>query len=318
MDYARVLGSIFSWISLRKVFWFLVFFWISLPVVLYLPQFLGVSGFFAPQFLPFVYLLYGLMYAVLIVGFITLLQQCMLEKKLFARKLTLSFLFELIVLVFLELYYIFVWNLNRKFRSVQLLLIIACSLMFYYLTVIISNIPFNPFLSGDALLVLNLFSLCLTAYFIIVVYNCVRFFFTSTIFFNSNNELSVVLHDSWALTHNRFYELFISLAVIVVGCFVLFSFIVIILGVLTSLVLRFFFINPIAVSFGFRVAALFAFAPAVIAYHYAVTEAYSQISSHNALSTKIRHVLSHRVLHPSIAKPVAKRSFSKKKIKKRK
>ena len=81
------------------------------------------------------------------------------------------------------------------------------------------------------------------------------------------------------------------------------------------MVLGFFFLNPVAVSLGFRAATLFALAPAIIAYHYAVTEVYSQLNFHRDTSNSIRRILAHKVLAPAKHKAPARKLAKKKKRK---
>jgi len=299
MDFNRVISSAYSWISLNKVVWFLVFFWISLPVILLLPQAIQEYNLFTPELLPIVFFLYDVLYLALIVGFIALTQYCLSERNIKAPDFHPTKLIDIVLLVFTEMYYIFVWNLHASFRYIQVLLLISTGLLYYYYTLVSTNF------------VMNLFALCTTAYFVLVIYNSVRLFFTTTLFCNKTVGVKKAVEDSWAMTHNKFPEAITSILLVLILVFVLFSFAVLVLGTITSLILGFFFINPVAVSLGFRAATLFALAPAIIAYHYAVTEVYSQLNFHRETSTSIKRILAHKVLTPV-------RKFAKKKTPARK
>ena len=100
------------------------------------------------------------------------------------------------------------------------------------------------------------------------------------------------------MTHNKFYDASTAILLSLVLVFVLFSFSVIVLGTITSLVLSIFLIQPLALSIGFKAAALFALAPAVIAYHYAMAEVYFQLNAHKESSNSIRRILANKVLMP--------------------
>lgn len=306
MDFNRVIASAYSWISLNKVVWFLVFFWISLPMLLLLPQAIEQYNLFTAELLPVVFLLYDIMYLAVIVGFIALTQYCLSERNIRTPEFHPNKIVDIVLLVFVEMFYLFVWNLHAQFRYIQTLLLISTGLLYYYYTLVPTSF------------VLNIFALCATAYFILVVYNAVRLFFTTTLFCNKEVGIKKAVEDSWGMTHNKFPETITSISLILILVFVLFSFAVLVLGTLTSLVLGFFFTNPVAISLGFRAATLFALAPAIIAYHYAITEVYSQLNFHRDTSTSIKKILAHKVLAPvrAIKHKAPARKLAKKKKRK--
>jgi hypothetical protein len=285
MDYNRIISSAYSWISLSKVVWFLAFFWLSLPVLLLLPSFLEqYSGVFG-NLVPLITILYDITYVAVILGLVTLTQQCLKERQIRTSSFSITRLLGIIVLVFVEAWHVLVWNLSSQFRIIQVLLLIATGLLFYYYTIL--QTPF----------VQLLFALCATAYFILAVYNFTRVFFSTSFFCNKDISLESAVKESWNVTHNKFYETMTSILLSLVLVFILFSFSVIVLGTITSLVLSLVLITPLALSIGFKAAALFALAPAIVAYHYAITEVYAQLNSHSEASTSIRKILAKKVLH---------------------
>ena len=286
MNYDKIIGSAYSWISLTRVVWFLLFFWIALPLLLFLPPLMEQQGLFGPSSIWIVTALYDILYLAVILGLITLTQQCLEERKISTVPFSVRKLVNIVLLVFVEAFYALVWNLSYQFRIIQILLLIATGLLYYYYTVL--QTPF----------VQVLFALCATAYFILVTYNVVRLFFSTSLFCNKDLSIVESVKDSWAMTHNKFYDASTAILLSLVLVFVLFSFSVIVLGTITSLVLSIFLIQPLALSIGFKAAALFALAPAVIAYHYAMAEVYFQLNAHKESSNSIRRILANKVLMP--------------------
>jgi hypothetical protein len=303
MNYAKVLSAGFSWVSLRKLIWFLVFFWIALPVVILLPDFIEKFSLFKGVFSFFAFFSYSLMYVLLVIGFFSLTQESLSRRNVFVEKFSFRKVIDVVFLVFAEAFYVLFWNLHAPFRTLQLLLLAGSALLFYY------------FLLVSDSFVLNLFALCCTAYVILVVYNCVRVFFSSTIFCSKEIGIKSAIRESWALTHHKFSSVFFGIITSVVVAVFSFLFLVIIFGAFASIFLGFFFIRPVAVSIGFQAASLFALAPALVVYQFCVAEVYLQLSSHHALSSKIKGILAQHILHP---KKIASKSPARKLAKKKK
>ncbi|MFA6064816.1 MAG: hypothetical protein WCW44_04430 [archaeon] len=286
MNYDKIIGSAYSWISLSRVVWFLVFFWISLPLLLFLPPAIEQYQLFGSSSIWLVTALYDILYLAVILGVITLTQHCLEERRLTVAKCSVTKAVSIVGLVFVEAFYALVWNLSYQFRIIQVLLLIATGLLYYYYTLLQT-----PFVQA-------LFALCATAYFIVVVYNVIRLFFSTSFFCNKDLGIVESVKESWAVTHDKFYEASTAIILSLILVFVLFSFSVIVLGTITSLVLSIFLINPLALSVGFRAAAIFALAPAIIAYHYAMAEVYIQLNFHKESSNSIKRILAHKVLSP--------------------
>jgi hypothetical protein len=303
MNYGRIISAGYSWFSLRKTIWFLIFFWVSLPVVILLPSLIEKYSVFPKSFSFFAYAMYAFMYLMLIIAFIVLTQEALSRKNAFVERFSIRKFVDVVFLVFVELFYVLFWNLHRSFRRIQLLLLFASALLLYYFSVV------------QAGAVLDLFALCATAYFILVVYNCIRVFFSTTIFCSGGIGIKSAVKESGAITHNKVFDTIAGIATAIIAALFLFLFLVIILGSLTSLVLNFSFIRPIAVSIGFQAAALFALAPSVVVYHFAIGELFAQLSVHHDLSTRIKGILAHHILHP---KRVVSKSPARKLVKKKK
>jgi len=293
MNFGRIISSMFDWISVKKAVWYVVFFGISIPVLLLFPQ-VFQNGLYPTAATPITLILYDILYLCVILGIMVLIQFSLSEKKESVCKISIGKIIDTFFLVFAEFFYLLVWNIHFPFRAIQFLLLIASAMVYYYFSV----------MQTDLLLLASY--LCFTAYFIIVVYNAVRIFFTTTIFCHRDLGIKETIKESWAITHNKFYETFCSIALCLVMSFVMFSFISLALGAFASLVLKYFFIESIAFDLGSKAAFAFALAPVLIAYHHGVTETYLQLSSHKNASTSVKRILAHRVLHKKAKAPVRK------------
>jgi len=300
MDFNSIIRSAYSWVSIRKVIWFIAFFWISLPFIIVLPQLFESGAVYSKITMPIAILLYDVLYIALIFGIILLIQRCLAEKHEKVVTLNLRKIIDMIFLVFVELFYVFVWNINARLRRIQILLVISSALLGYLFLLTINTI------------VLVLFAWSLLGYFSLVIRNCIMAFFTTSIYINKNPPgLKDAVKESWAMTHNKVADTFSSIIVSAFLAFVLFAFITLALGAVSSIILRFFFIDSIALSLGFKVSMAFGLGVALIAYHFMIADVYSQLDRHRATSTGIKRLLAHRVLHPakrkSKARKVAKR-----------
>ena len=303
MDYDKVIRAAYNWFSLKDVAWFLVFFWIAMPILVFLPSLIE-KQFYGALATPLVSVLYIVIYLSVIVGFIALLQNCLQHKNLAAKRLSPRRFVRTVALVFVELFYIFVWNLHRPYRVPQLLLIIGSGILYIYSR------------TQPTLFIVSALILFLLVYLVIVIYNSIRISFSMLVFYNKDiPSLKDVVKESWALTHRKFPKVFFALLFSVICLAVIFVIIAVILGGLSYLVLLNYLIPPLAYKFSMSVGMLFALAPVLLGYYYAVIEIYSQLEKEHASSKHIKHYLSRRVL--AVRAPV-RRSFAKKKIAKKK
>jgi len=294
MNYDSVIDATHNWISAKRVFWFIIFFCLSLPVLVMVPWVIEEQWVYAPL-IPLVYLLFDLMYLCLIVGLLALTQWCLKQKNFSFQEISIGRIVDTVFLVLVEMWFVLVWNLHRAYRFTQLLLLIGIPLLYYYSL-------YNA--TGFIQWALALF---IVLYAAMVFYNAIRVCFSVIIFYNKDVSIVEAVKDSWALTHRRFWHTLLGLLLSIAALFVLFAFIMIVLGALTNLVLLAFFTAPIAYSVTIKAVFPFALAPAVIGYYFAVIEIYAQLSKERSSGTKIRHALARR----AIAAP--RRSFAGKK-----
>ena len=308
MDFDSIIRSSYSWVSATNIIWFIAFFWIALPFITILPQVFSTGLIYSQATMPLAVLLYDILYVVLILGVILLIQHSLIQKHARVSSLSARKIIDLIFLVFVELGYVFFWTISVKLRKIQHLTLIF-SALFGYLFLI----SFNA-------VILVLFSWSLLGYVSIAIRNMVMVFFSTTIFCNKESlSIKGAIKESWAITHNRVVDTFSSILVSVFLAFVLFSFVTLVLGAFSSIVLRFFFIDSLAFSLGIKVSMAFGLGVALIAYHFMIAEVFTQLEGHKVASSRIKRILSRRVLsskNQKLASP--RRSFAKKKVVKKK
>ena len=105
MNYNKIIASAYSWISLDKLVWFLVFFWVSLPLLMFLPSAVEQYGVFGKSALILVNLLYFIIYLAVILGLVALTQQCLEERRIHTVALSIKKMFSIVLLVFVEGFY---------------------------------------------------------------------------------------------------------------------------------------------------------------------------------------------------------------------
>jgi hypothetical protein len=300
MDYNKIVSAGYSWMSVEKAKLFLLFFWISLPFVIILPQIFEKNLVYSPATKPVAMALYGILYFVLFLGFIVLIQYCLKDRNQKIANIDLTKILGLIALVFVEAFYTLIWNINSKLRLYQLLILIATSL-FFMLTSFSNPLWIFPLFISSSIFAL------------LVVYNFGRVFFSSTIFCSKENiSIKDAIFESFSLTHGKMIKSYSPVLWVLVVIFLMFAFITLALGSFASIFLRLFLIEPLSIAIGFKAAAAFALAPCLIAYHYAIADVYAQLKSTHDSSNSIKRLLAHRVLYKKQA--VLKKS----KIKKRK
>jgi hypothetical protein len=304
MNSGKIVSAAYSWISAERVLWYLLFFGISIPFLLLFPQIFEKNYFGVARSIAVVF--YDILYLAVILGVLLLIQFCLTSKKEQVKKLSVTKVIDAIFLVFVELFYALVWNIHFPFRAIQFLLIIASALVYYYYTIIQTE------------LLLTVSYLCFTAYFILVVYNAIRIFFSTTAFCHKGLSLKDSVKESWNITEGKFYEIFSSGGLVVLLSVALFLFLAISLGTIASLMLKYFFVDSVALSLGFRAGIAFALAPAIIAYHYAMIEVYLELSNHKSSEATVKRLLANRVLAPKRFAAKAKPKAKKKVVKRRK
>ena len=302
MDYHKIISSAYSWMSIDKAKLFLLFFWVSLPFLIILPQVFDKNLIYSGSTKPIAIILYGILYFTLFLGLIVLIQYCLKKKNEKVSNMDFNKIVSVVKLVFLEGFYVFIWNINSKLRVSQILFLISTGLFF-----ILSS--FFP----NSLWVFALY-ISISIYSLLAVYNFGRVFFSSTVFCSEENySIKQAIMRSWALTHGRMIKSFSPILWVLVLMFLMFAFITLALGSFAAIFLKIFLIEPLAISIGFRAAAAFALAPCLIAYHYAIADVYSQLKDSHNSSTSIKRILAHRVLNKKVVTITKKSKLKKKK-----
>ncbi len=304
MNYDQVINAAYEWISLEKAMWFLLFFWLSLPVLMMVPYALADELFYF-EFNWIVHGLYYIIYLSILLGFMLLTCACLNHKKLSSSKVSISKYIDTIFLVFVELWYVLVWNMHKSYRFTQLLLLIGIPILAYYYSVI------SSVLIGVALLIFGV------AYLIMVIYNAIRCSFSITIFYNKNVSLEEAVKESWHLTHRKFWKILFSYIFAIVSALVLF----VIISAILAAILNLFLINYLTLAVSYKtalwLAAILALGPALISYYFGFIEIYSQLNTHHESDKRVKRVLANRLMTP-VAKPIVVRKFAAKKVNKKK
>lgn len=301
MDYKKILFSTYSWVSIDKVKMFLLFFWISLPVLIILPSLFSDNLIYEGFSKVVASILYAVLYLAFFLGFVFLIQGCLKSFHKSFYPFNFKKLRGLIELVFLELFYVLIWNVSSKWRVFQLLLIILNALLFVLSSLFPNSLWLLAFYTSASGLAL-LFS-----------YNFGRIFFSSTIFFtNPNYSAKEAIFLSWKLTRVGVLKVFSPIIWVFVLIFLMFSFFTLALGSFAAIFLKIFLIESLAINFGFKLAAAFALSPCLIAYHYAIMEIYSQLSAVHESSYSIKRLLAHKVFYKKKPSSKKKRVVKKK------
>lgn len=305
MNYTTIINSTYNWMSLEKLLWFLLFFWISLPVFLLVP--VGIEqNVFESSKLWVVSFLYSLIYFALIIAFLTLTQHCLRKKNYDAKELSLTKVVNGIILVFVQFWYVLVWNIHKKYRFSQLLILFGIPLLWFYLL----NLS-NWFIELS-------FFIFVLGYFLIIIYNYIRVSFSLTYFFSNDCTVQEAIKESWHMTHNKFLKVLFAYLVILVSVGALFITFVLVIGAIISLILLNYFIPSIAYNIAGFIAMLIAFAPTLIAYYFAYFELYDQLVLHKKSTSRIKRILVKRVFDKRQPVKEIKRKFQKNKLVKKK
>jgi hypothetical protein len=309
MDFDKLIASVYDWISFDKAVWFMLFFWISLPVLFLVPVAIEV-GFFYSGMHWAIELMYVLMYVVVLLAFMVLTSNCLSHKKFSSTTVNLNKFLDTLFLVFLEFWHVFVWNVHRAYRFTQLLLLVGIPLLYYYYTTSFSAI------------IEIAYWVFVIAYLAVVIYNAVRLCFSVSIFYSGGGsalKIRDVVKKSWHLTHKRFWEVLFSLIVIFATVFVLFVVISVVLGIIANFILVMFTTAALAYKLSVAFATFFAIAPSIVGYHLGFAELYAQLNKKHESNNRIKNVLAKRAIgkvKEKVKKKVKKKSTKKKSKKK--
>ncbi len=298
MDYDKIISKTYEWISTDKIVWFLVFFWLSFPVLFFFPGTINASS-FSESVYWIIILLYDIMYLAVLLGLMLLTTHCLQKTNFKSKDVSVTVYIDTVFLVFVELWHIFVWNLHKAYRFTQLLLLIGSVLLLYY------SMYIESMFIDVALIIF------LIGYAIIIAYNAVRISFSIPIFYSKNISVKNAVKASWHLTHKRFWKTLVGYVFAVGSVIVLFIIVSIILGGLSNLVLLYYMNAAAAYKIAVSIATLFALAPALLGYYFGSIELFSQLEREHETGTRIKRVLARRVIH-SDHKHMAKSALVKK------
>jgi len=304
MNYDKIISATHSWFSLNKLAWFLIFFWLSVSMLFLVPWALE-KQYFDESVSWIIYIFYALIYLGVLLGFITLNCACLGNKRLKYTEPTKRSLVSLLILVFVELVHVFIWNLHRSYRFTQLLLLLGIPLLYFY------------YLFNSTQMILVSLAIFLVLYLVMVIYNIVRLFFTVTIFYNKNDSIKEVIRESWGLTHGKFVITFFSIVLVVGVVFVMFAIMAIILGGIANVILLPHFTPVVAYELAKTIAIIFALGPAILSYYFGVIEVYAQLDKEKESSSRIKRILTKKVLSPKKKSVRKVKKATKKKTKKK-
>ncbi len=304
MDYDRIVDASYNFFSIKKFVWFLVFFWLAFPVLVFVPWSLE-ENYFLSSLEPIVLLLFVVMYVCVFFGLIFLLQHAFFTKKIQFNSLNIKKSLLVVPLVFVELFYVFVFNLNKSLRLIQILLLLGIPLLFYY-----NSVLFNSFISSALFTFLSL-------YFLLIIYNFTRLIFTIPLYFVNNQTIFQAPKSSWSLTHKKFNNIFIALILILGVLFVIFLIFYFIFYFISYFVLSFFVLPKIALELSMFSSLIFALAPVLVAYYSCFSELFSQLLKEQNSSNAIKSILAEKILSKRNLKEIVVKKV-KKKSKKRK
>jgi uncharacterized membrane protein YciS (DUF1049 family) len=313
MNYDKIIKSTYNWISVSKILLFVLFFWLALPVLFFVPIAFELNLFFE-DFVLAIQGLYLILYFTVLLGFIVL--TCfILGKDCSVKLISITRYIDTIFLVLCELFYIFIWNKNEKLRFSQILLIFGTVLLFYYNVMILSTFIF---------LALIIFIFC---YFLLVLYNFLRLSFSLTLFYHKPISIKEALNLSWGLTHKKTLEIFFGYFFNIATVIVMFFIISVILAAIANLFLVNFLNISLAYNLSIMLASVFALGPIIVAYYFGFMEMYFQLVKKKNSELLIKKALfnslkeSYPKVKPksivekkpkSFKKPKSKKSISKK------
>lgn len=304
MNYDAIINSTYNWFSLQKLVWFLAFFWISIPLFVFFYYGLEM-GLFVKERIWFVNSLYFIIYFALFVGFFVLTYHCLKKKNLDAKDISITKFFDGILLVLMQLWHIFVWNIHKPYRITQLLILFGLPLLWFYSSYL------NNWFVNYSLFLFGLF------YFVFVLYNWIRTSFSLTYFLSHDCSIKYAINESWKMTHKKFLKTLFAYFIIFASISVLFIAGILIFGAVVSLLLLNYFVPSIANNLALLVAFFVVIAPILISYYFAYIELYSQLFIQNKTSIKIKNLLADRILNNSELKQKSEKSATRKSLKKK-
>ncbi len=282
MDYDKIIHATFEWFSVSKAMWFILFFWLSLPVLFLVPIAFD-AGFFYAGFSWALQGLYVITYISVLLGLLLLTCFVLNSKNFNSREVSITRFVDSIFLIFCEFFFIFVWNKNKNFRFTQILLLLGSILLGYYNIFVVSIFIYY------SLLVFVLL------YLLFVFYNALRISFSLTIFFHDDVSIIGAINESWRLTYKKVWQVFFGYFFSIATVLVVFIVVCMILGAIANLLLLNYLTIALSYKMAVSLAALFALAPTIIGYYFGFIEMYSQLTRHFESEKIIKRVLANQV-----------------------
>jgi len=305
MDYDKIIGATYTWFSLKKLAWFLIFFWLSFFALVFVPVAIQI-GWYVQDVIWVVNTLIGVMYLALILALIVLTCHTLEHKSLNVQKLSVGKVIDTIFLVIVELWFIFVWNIHKAYRTTQLLLLFGIPLLYFYT------------ITGQSVFISISLIVFLVCYLALIIYNSIRLLFSVTVFYNHDFTIKQTIKESWHLTHKKFWKIIFGLIFSFAALFVLFAVISMILGAIVHLILLNYFTNVLAYKIAVNFATIFALAPVVVGYYFSIIEIYAQIKKEAHSSRRIKRLLATKIKDlRTNKKQEVQRKIKKKKVNKK-
>lgn len=315
MDYEKILGSTYKWVLAKGAAWFVLFFIISIAIFILVPILARQGIFFDEQSIPVVNVLYFFNTVILFIGFFALIEFVLKINGFSVQKVTLGKIIDSIFLMVLMAWYIFIWNIHKPHRLVQILS------LFVSIFALFSIAYYSNLLVELSMIIFG------AIYVAFVIKNFIRFSFSYFIFYDRKLTMKHALLESWKITENRVIDLFKVYifgggVILVIGLVIVF-----IIGSITSVFIYSSFIPPVVYRIAMLVGMLFASSPMLIATQACIVEAYAQINVKNEIKKSVENILVKRTLssknkviqkNKKIKKTTTKKTVSKKTMKKNK
>jgi hypothetical protein len=299
MDYDAVIESTYKWALHGKAKIYLLFFFIMFLLIFVLGRMVEIfwgQFYFSYEteaiFSDIFYVAQALVFA----GMVCLIRVSLKNSGFQTVKISVFKIVDVFFLQILELWYLLVWNLEKRYRVIQLLSLMGILLTSYTASVVRSE-----------LLTYSLIFLSII-YFLCVLYNSIRLLFPTLILINKGIKINDAILESWRLTYQREKEIFVALVFVLLFLFVFCAIASFFASAVANVVLLFFGLHTILGSspnadleLARHIGAAFGVSVFIVGYWFAISKIYLQVVKHHDSSTRIKRILAWRVLYPKKA-----------------
>jgi hypothetical protein len=305
MDYNKLIESTYAWVSFKGAFWFIIFFLISCSIIIFTPLMVNQGLFFNEASISVVNVLYFFNLIVFFVAFFSLIEFVLDSNGFNTQKISIEKLLDSFFLLILFLWYVFIWNIHRPHRILQIISLFVSTFAFFSLTY------YNNSIIAFAAIIFGLL------YLEMVIVSCVKLSFGHLIFYIKKVSIKEALLDSWKISENRVGKMFTSYIVGGVTIIIFASIIIFVGGFFIDLLIGPSFIPPVSYKLSMFIASVFALAPIIIAKQALITEVYSQIKLKSEINRGVARILTKRILLNKRNQPIkkVKSKLVKKKLK---